>query len=198
MICFSIKTYGLDAKLLDCDEKSEILMENAKEKASQLSKETGYYCLGDDSGVFFEALDYFPGVHSRRWGFEETDDHKRNCKILELLQNCNGMAKPVYLISRFSLTDPNGNELFATVVKNEFQVSKIEQGKHGFGYDFILIPLANNIIAAHAEGRLPDWSRVEDIILNKRTIAELSQDEKNAINNRGKIAMEIKTFLDGE
>ena len=52
---------------LNLPEDYEILAENAREKAVAAATVTGYYALGDDSGVFISCLDGFPGVHSRRW-----------------------------------------------------------------------------------------------------------------------------------
>ena len=52
---------------LDLPETSELLFENARIKAIAAAKHSGMYALGDDSGVFVEAIDWFPGVHSRRW-----------------------------------------------------------------------------------------------------------------------------------
>lgn len=45
-----------DDKLI-LPESSEILAENAKEKAASAALQTGYLALGDDSGVYINALD---------------------------------------------------------------------------------------------------------------------------------------------
>lgn len=176
---------------LELPEDSEILAENAFQKASAAAKQTGYYALGDDSGIFISALDGFPGVHSRRWSGAENDDAGRNERILNLMKD--EPDRDVYLISRFSLVNPNGEEIYKTVVKNKFTVSFSEVGKAGFGYDSILIPDLMNVMNSN----LP-YERKFDIACNKRTIAELTQDEKNAINNRGRIAKEIKKVIPDE
>lgn len=48
-----------DEKLI-LEENSEILAVNAREKARQAARQTGYMCLGDDSAICVRALDYFP------------------------------------------------------------------------------------------------------------------------------------------
>lgn len=173
---------------LELPEDYEILAENAKEKAQAAAKQTGYYTLGDDSGIFIEALDWFPGVHSRRWSGKETDDIGRNEKILDLLKDEEN--RTAYLVSRFSLADPEGKEIYKTVVKNEFTISDTIRGESGFGYDSILIPTTFSVLTSN----LPE-DRKYQIITDHSTIAELSQNEKNAINNRGRIAKEIRKVL---
>lgn len=199
------KQYGIDLlfytdiqyEKLILDETSEILAVNAREKALQAAKQTGYMALGDDSGVYVRALDYFPGVHSRRWSFEETDDAKRNAMILNLMEN--ETDRRVYLISRFSLVDCDGNEIFKTVVKNKFNLAYDIFGKRGFGYDPILIPDVE-LIDDECKERLDlDERGFDELImgfqLGDTTIGCLPQHMKNAINNRGKIAKEIKEVL---
>lgn len=105
----------------------------------------------------------------------------------------------VYLISRFSLVDTDGNEVYKTVVKNKFNLSYDIFGGEGFGYDPILIPDAE-LISNDCKKRLNLSERdFDDLIigfqLGDLTIGCLSQDIKNAINNRGKIAYEIKKVL---
>lgn len=145
-------------------------------------------------------LDYFPGVHSRRWNGDSEDDQGRNEKILKIMENESN--RNVYLISRFSLCNTD-EELFKTFVKNTFHLSKEIRGNNGFGYDSILIPDPTYLITS-IKGKTDKISdtRIEDIFLKSFdrniTIAELTQEEKNAINNRGRIAREIAEFLEGE
>lgn len=151
--------------------------------------------LGDDSGVFIHALDGFPGVHSRRWTGAEADDKLRNKKIVGYMLDEDD--KTATLISRFSLVDTEGNQIFKTVVKNRFTIADRIVGDKGFGYDSILIPDPSYVISAYNHGKLT-WERVGEIINQKLTIAELTQYEKNVINYRGRIAAEIREFLDGQ
>lgn len=183
------KDAGIPIQNMKADENAETLIENAYEKASMIAKKTHMMTLGDDSGIFIEELDYFPGVHSRRWSGIDSDDHGRNQRILELMKN-EKKNRAAFLISRFSLCDSNGNEIFRTAVKNTFFIAYTERGEHGFGYDNILIPSSDKVQDAVDEGRLElkDEERRLDMVLGKFTIGEMNQIEKNAINNRGKIA----------
>lgn len=151
-------------------------------------------CLADDSGVYIQALDYFPGVHSRRWTGKEEDDRLRNMKIVGYMQD--EEDRSAFLISRFSLVTPDGTELYKTVVKNEFEVADRIVGDKGFGYDSILIPNVTRVALALKAKKITA-SRACEIIDKKLTIAELTQEEKNAINYRGRIAKEIRKYFDG-
>lgn len=202
------KKYGIDLlfytdiqhEKLILDETSEILSVNAREKARQAAEQTGLMALGDDSAICVRALDYFPGVHSRRWAFDETDDKSRNKMLLKLMEN--EYDRRVYLISRFSLVDSSGNEIFKTVVKNKFNLAYDIWGDDGFGYDPVLIPDVE-LMDENCKKRLCLTEREFDEIIigfqiGDTTIGCLTQREKNAINNRGRIAIEIKNALNKE
>lgn len=161
---------------LNLPETSNRLSENAYTKAAAAAKEKGMVALGDDSGIFIEALDYFPGVYSRRWFGDENDDHSRNQQILRLMKDEDD--RTAYLISRFSLVDPNGKELFNTKVENKFYISREELGTNGFGYDNILIPSEEMVKRINTTDCF--------------TIGTYTQEEKNIINNRGRIAKELE------
>lgn len=180
---------------LKLPESSELLFENAYEKAAAAAQQTEMYTLGDDSGVFIKALCYFPGVHSRRWTGDEADDKIRNMKIVGYMKD--ETDRTAELISCFSLVDPDGKEILKTKVVNEFIVADKLNGDKGFGYDSILIPKPTNVAAAFSVGKL-DWDRTCEIISNKLTIAELTQREKNVINYRGRIAKPISDLLNGD
>lgn len=180
-----------DEKLV-LPETSELLFENAKEKASAAAKKFNMLALGDDSGLYIRALCYFPGVHSRRWIGAEGDDRIRNIKIIGYMHD--ETDKSAELISCFSLVDPLGNELFKTKVNNNFTVAEKLNGSYGFGYDAILIPNYENVENAFKNNKITK-ERFDEIIEKKLTIAELSQYEKNVINYRGRIAKEMITVF---
>ena len=59
------------------------------------------------------------------------------------------------------------------LLKNKFSVADRIVGDKGFGYDSILIPDPDNVIAAFVANKLT-WERVGEIINRKLTVAELS------------------------
>lgn len=181
-----------DEKLV-LEESSEILAENAYLKGTSAAAQTNMMCLADDSGVFIKSLDFFPGVHSRRWTGKEEDDKIRNMKIVGYMQD--EEDRSALLISRFSLVSADGKELYKTVVKNDFEIADRLVGNKGFGYDSILIPDVSRVLLALKAKKI-SATRACEIIDERLTIAELTQEEKNAINYRGRIAKEIRKYFD--
>lgn len=173
---------------MDLPEDSEILAENAYIKAKAAAEKFNMLALGDDSGVYIRALSYFPGVHSRRWAGKEEDDRLRCLKIVGYMMDEDD--KSAELISSFSLVNPEGKEIFKTRVVNRFNIADNIYGDCGFGYDSILIPDEDLVWEAFNRNRIL-LARAIEITKNKNTVAQLSQEEKNAINYRGRIAREI-------
>ena len=189
---------------LDLPETSELLMENAEMKAKAALKQRPdfHFALGDDSGVFIEALDYMPGVHSRRWFGEDDDDHGRNQKILEIMKD--EANRDAFLISRFVLVNKDGEALVKTSVKNHFIVAYSERGKQGFGYDNILIPTVDSQEDSMWKNLWEHGLSEDDVMavfddgdfdFMETTIGEMTQEQKNLITFRGRIAEKIKTQL---
>ena len=173
-------------------ENDQTLVANSFSKAYSAAIQTQKMALGDDSGIFVRARDYWPGVYSRRWYGEEKDDLGRCKKLLEEMYD--EEDRETYLTSRFVLVDREGKKLFSTVVKNTFELATEIHGEHGFGYDPVLIPKAALVLDAMAHGKI-EKERAFEIVEKKMSIADLTQIEKNAVNNRGRIAKEIKNFL---
>ena len=184
---------------LDLPETSELLFENARIKAIAAAKHSGMYALGDDSGVFVEAIDWFPGVHSRRWTGEEEDDSLRNQRIIQMLEEQNDSNRKATLVSRFAIAGPDGNIIAEEKTSNVFNISTSERGNYGFAYDRILevspewtnVTRKDLIKFQHATGYIRD--NFKDHL---PTIAELPQDIKNDFNQRGHIiARSIKNKI---
>lgn len=169
---------------LTLPEDSELLIDNAISKAQAAAKEKNMMAIGDDSGIFIEALDYFPGVHSRRWAGAEADDSFRNQKILKMMNTITD--RRVYLISRFGLVDEDGNVLGRFSVKNPFKIAYSERGEYGFAYDRILeLEYDEDNLKLKNKKQLEDAFRFIQEFKYIPTVAELPQDVKNGWNQRG-------------
>jgi len=68
-------------KVLNVIEDKETIKENAEKKASEYFKFYDLPVIADDSGLFVEALNGAPGVHSARFSGEDADDEKNNLHI---------------------------------------------------------------------------------------------------------------------
>ena len=150
---------GIDG---DVEEDQNTFEGNARKKAETIAKKLeGKMCLADDSGIEIEYLDGFPGVYTKRWN--KGTDRERNEAIIEKLKGVPHEKRKIKFITAIALSDGN-----TTICKEgiiEGYVANELRGNNGFGFDEIFE------------------------LENGKTLAELTQDEKNEISAR-KIALE--------
>jgi len=153
---------------IDVEEDQETFAGNAIKKAETIAKAlNGEKCIADDSGIEIDALNGFPGVRTKRW-FEGTD-RERNLKLIEKMKGFPKENRKIKFVTAIALS--NGQNTICELGVIEGYVAEEVRGENGFGFDEIF--------------------ELED----GRTLAELSQVEKNSISAR-KIALEkIKSRL---
>ncbi|GHV61499.1 non-canonical purine NTP pyrophosphatase [Spirochaetia bacterium] len=172
----------------DPEETGATFLENALIKARALYRLTAEKGLADpiiadDSGLCVDALGGRPGIYSARYqgvgrygseGGKKPDAAERNALLLrELGDNPNRKARFVCAMVLLFSED----RFFAVQETLEGEIISRAEGKRGgggFGYDPILW--------------LPELGR---------TVAELSEEEKNRISHRGKAAMALAKLLGG-
>lgn len=144
---------------IDVEEDKETFEGNAIKKAQTISKElNGKMCLADDSGIEIEYLNGFPGVQTKRW--LDGTDRERNLTIIDKLKNVPKENRKIKFVTAIAISD--GNNTISAVEFMEGLVAENVRGDNGFGFDEIF--------------ELDDG----------RTLAELSQEEKNEISSRKK------------
>ena len=160
-----MKELGID---IDVEEDKETFVENAIKKAETIAKELNdKMCLADDSGIEIEYLDGFPGVHTKRW--LNGTDRERNLAILDKLQGVPKDKRKIKFITAIALSD--GNETIPVEASIDGYVAETPRGENGFGFDEIF--------------------ELED----GRTLAELSNEEKNEISARRKALEKLREKL---
>jgi XTP/dITP diphosphohydrolase len=156
-----------DLGLQSPEETGSTLRENADLKALFAARASGMVALADDSGLEVEALAGAPGVRSARFAGEPPDDAKNRKALLAAMSGVPKERRKARFICAVSLAAPDG-----IVATSEGMVSgtilDYERGSRGFGYDSLFL--------------LPDG----------RTIAELLDEEKNAMSHR---SVAIRTIL---
>lgn len=147
---------------IEVNEDQKTFEKNAIKKAEIISNELdGKMCLADDSGIEIEYLNGFPGVYTKRW--HDGTDRERNLAILEKLKDVPKEKRKIKFVTAIALAG-----VFNTIVVQgviEGYVAENVRGENGFGFDEIF--------------------ELED----GRTLAELSNEEKNKISAR-RIALE--------
>ncbi|MBX9398048.1 RdgB/HAM1 family non-canonical purine NTP pyrophosphatase [Streptomyces sp. TRM72054] len=146
----------------DVRETGVTFAENALLKAHTLAKATGLPAVADDSGLCVDVLGGAPGIFSARWSGKHGDDRANLDLLLAQLSDIPEEHRGAHFTCAAALALPDGTE---RVVEGRLRgvLRHKPTGTHGFGYDPILQP----------DGE-------------KRTCAEMSPDEKNAISHRGK------------
>lgn len=145
---------------VEVEETGNTFEENSLLKAKAVLQATGLPAIADDSGLCVEALNGAPGIYSARYGGEGLDDAGRYRLLLANMPK--GQARAAKFVSVITCCFPNGDVLTA---RGECPgtIAFAPMGEEGFGYDPVFF--------------LPNL---------KKTFAQLSPDEKNAVSHRGK------------
>lgn len=162
----SIKDIGLD---IDVEEDGKTFEENAIKKAETIAKELDRkMCIADDSGIEIEYLNGFPGVRTKRW--HNGTDRERNLALIEKLNGVQKEKRKIKFVTAIAVSDGNNTICEKGII--EGYVTEEPRGDNGFGFDEIFE------------------------LDNGKTLAEISDEEKNKISAR-KIALDkIKKRLE--
>lgn len=145
---------------VDVEETGTTFEENSLLKAKAIMELSGLPAIADDSGLCVDCLDGAPGVYSARYGGEGLDDQGRYRLLLE---NMKGQGtRAAKFVSVITCCFPNGDTV---VARGECPgtIAYAPMGEGGFGYDPVFF--------------LPQL---------KKTFAQLTSEEKNAISHRGR------------
>ena len=155
---------------IEVEETGTTFEENSLLKARAVMEATGLPAIADDSGLCVDALNGAPGVYSARYGGEGLDDTGRYRLLLE---NMRGQSpRTARFVSVITCCFPNGDILTARG-ECEGTIAFAPMGEGGFGYDPVFF--------------LPRL---------KKTFAQLTADEKNAISHRGRALEAFRVKLE--
>lgn len=154
------------------EENGSSFTENALIKAKALWEIVNEPVLADDSGICVDALNGEPGIYSSRYG--STPAHKlsqeeQNCLLLEKMKG-NPHRNCRFVCAMVLYLEKDRYYVIQETLEGTLAEKPI--GKGGFGYDPLVF--------------LPD--------LNK-TVAQLTEEEKNNISHRGKALKILKKLL---
>ena len=158
-------------------ETGDTFETNATIKASSYARQTGTWCLADDSGLVVDALDGAPGVISSNYSTDGAEDGRprperdaaNNARLLHELTEVPDEQRTAKFVCVMVLADPSGNVLATSRGSFEGRIGHEPQGEGGFGYDPLFL------VAPHFDN----------------TSAQLSPEEKNAISHRAEAALRI-------
>jgi XTP/dITP diphosphohydrolase len=145
---------------------------NALPKARMAASATGRPSIADDSGIEAEALGGRPGVYSARYAAVDADDRENLDKLMREAPTGSGLR----YVCALAYVDPaNGTER-VFFGDSRGRLSAEARGDHGFGYDPAFLP----------EGDF-----------GGRTMAELTDEEKDLIGHRGRAVRAMLRWRNG-
>ena len=158
---------------LEPEETGETFLENAAIKANAVMEASGLPAIADDSGLCVDWLNGGPGIYSARYGGLD-DDKARNALLLANMRGSTN--RNAHFHSAIVCAFPNGD-----VVTAEGDcpgtIAFAPMGENGFGFDPLFF--------------VPSL---------RKTFAQLTAEEKNAISHRGNalraFAVELKKYLE--
>jgi len=156
-------------------EEGTTFAENALEKARAAAAATGRVAIADDSGIEAAALGGRPGIRSARYAGEHASDGENLDKLLREAP----AGSPLAYVCALAYVDPASGEERVFEERCTGTLAAVPRGERGFGYD---------------PAFLPDDGRPSSAA---RTMAELSDVEKDAISHRGRAVRALLAWLPG-
>lgn len=159
-----------DLNLPDVEETGETFKDNALLKAYEGYKHTSLPVLAEDTGLCIRALDGEPGVYTKRYA----EQHGGFPKVFDVLAERmkDNPDKSAYFNCTMALViDETRAEVFEGIFEGD--ILPAPRGEKGFGYDPVFMPKGYS-----------------------KTVAELSEDEKNTISHRALALKKVAEFLE--
>jgi XTP/dITP diphosphohydrolase len=167
---FGISVEPLPEEIELPPENGETFADNALPKARTAAARTGRPAIADDSGIEAEALGGAPGVRSARYAGENATDEGNLHKLMYSAR----LGSRLRYVCALAYVDPvaGTEELFFGECAGTLAAEP--RGSGGFGYDPAFVPI--------------DYD-------DGRTMAELTDPEKDEISHRGRAARALARRL---
>ena len=155
----------------DVDEPHETYRDNELVKARAIAEVLGMPAVADDSGLEVDALGGGPGPRSARFAGEGATDAQNLAKLIGTIAAVEAERRAARYRCVAAIAWPGGSELLAEGVCEGTLVTD-PRGERGFGYDPVFVPAGS-----------------------VRTMAELADEEKDAISHRGRAFRALRALL---
>jgi XTP/dITP diphosphohydrolase len=182
-----VEVDALPATVTMPPEDGDTFAENALGKARAAAAATGRVSIADDSGIAAAALGGAPGVRSARYAGE----HATDAQNLEKLLREAPAGSALEYVCVIAYVDPASG--FERVFEGRCsgRLAAEPRGEGGFGYDPAFVPDER---PPGDEGRPGDEGSSGEGQL-ALTMAELSDEQKDAISHRGRAARALLEWL---
>ncbi len=151
-------------------EDGATFAENALPKARAAAAATGLAAIADDSGIEAQVLGGAPGIRSARYAGLDASDEQNLDKLMREAPPGTDLR---YVCALAYVNPQTGEErVFSGDCRG--RLAQVRRGGRGFGYDPAFLPEADQ---------------------RRRTMAELSDGEKDAISHRGHAVRALVSWL---
>ena len=151
-------------------EERDTFAANALDKARAAAAATGRPAIADDSGIEASALGGRPGVRSARYAGEHATDEQNLARLMSEAP----AGSPLAYVCAVAYVDPERGVEQLFEERCTGTLADEARGERGFGYDPAFLP---------------------DDIAPGRTMAELADNEKDAISHRGRAVRALIAWL---
>ncbi len=155
------------------EESAPTFAENAAGKALHYSRLQDGLVFADDSGLVVPALGGAPGVHSARYAGAQATNSQRIEKLLGGMSGLTGNERAAYFVCAIALAK-QGRALAIVTDRVDGEILEAPRGSGGFGYDPVFYFPAL-----------------------RKSLAELTAEEKNQLSHRGKAFRKLLGALSG-
>src|SRR5688572_23598125 len=158
---------------LSVAETGSTFEENAILKARAVCRATRLISISDDSGLEVAALGGRPGVRSARFAHERATDAENNAELLKEMENVDPSERSARFRCVLALATPYSDQVQTVEGSCSGTIARAPRGSGGFGYDPLFV--------VDEQGG--------------RSMAELTEDEKNRISHRSVAVRRLKPVV---
>jgi XTP/dITP diphosphohydrolase len=151
-------------------EVGETFEDNALPKARAAATATGRPAIADDSGILADALGGRPGVRSARYAGADATDEENLAKLMHEVP----AGSRLRYVCALAYVDPAAGVEQVFFGECRGRLATARRGTRGFGYDPAFLPDEDG---------------------HHRTMAELSDAEKDEISHRGRAVRALAAWL---
>jgi len=156
----------------DVEEPHDTYLDNALAKAREVAAAFGVPAIADDSGIEVDALGGAPGPRSARYAGEDATEEENLDELLAAIREVPAGDRSARYRCVAAIAWPDGGEVWEEGVC-EGMLETEPRGSGGFGYDPAFVPVGSD-----------------------RTMAELTDEEKDRISHRGRAFRALRARLD--
>jgi XTP/dITP diphosphohydrolase len=170
-----LTTADVLGEMLTLPETGDTFEANAVQKAIGICRATRLLALADDSGLEVDMLGGRPGVRSARFAHDRATDAENNAALLRAIEDAErDDERKARFRCVLALASPWWGEQVKTAEgRVDGTIARDPRGSGGFGYDPLFLPV-------EAGGR---------------SMAELTEQEKNTISHRARAARALRPVL---